>query len=142
MRNVLKYTPIKTRKQYLEYCDILKDLTLKDKRSEDIQDEIGLLTILIEKWQSDQQTLGTTDPVQLLRSLMESRNMKPKDLQVVLDKSKGLISDILNYKKGFSKDIIRKLAEYFKVSQEAFNRPYPLKSTTTNPGINKTREAS
>ena len=40
--------------------------------------------------------------------------------------SKGLVSDILNYKKGLSKEVIRKLAERFKVSQEAFNRPYKL----------------
>jgi len=32
----------------------------------------------------------------------------------------------LHYKKGLSKDVIRKLAAHFKVSQEAFNRPYAL----------------
>ncbi len=41
--------------------------------------------------------------------------------------SKGLVSDIINYKKGLSKEIIRLLSDYFKVSQEAFNRPYKLK---------------
>ena len=39
---------------------------------------------------------------------------------------KGLVSDILNNKKGLSKEIIRTLATYFKESQEAFNRPYKL----------------
>jgi HTH-type transcriptional regulator/antitoxin HigA len=28
--------------------------------------------------------------------------------------------------KGLSKEVIRKVADYFKVSQEAFNRPYKL----------------
>jgi HTH-type transcriptional regulator / antitoxin HigA len=41
--------------------------------------------------------------------------------------SKGLVSNILNYKKGLSKESIRILANRFKVSQEAFNRPYVLK---------------
>jgi HTH-type transcriptional regulator/antitoxin HigA len=45
----------------------------------------------------------------------------------ILGVSKGLISDILNYKKGLSKEIIRTLSNYFKLSQEAFNRPYKLK---------------
>jgi Predicted transcription regulator containing HTH domain len=44
----------------------------------------------------------------------------------LLNVSKGYVSDILNYKKGLSKDVIRKLADRFKVSQEAFNRPYKL----------------
>ena len=52
--------------------------------------------------------------------------MKAKDLVEVLGVSKGLISDILNYKKGMSKEIIRSLSTYFKVSQEAFNRPYNI----------------
>jgi HTH-type transcriptional regulator/antitoxin HigA len=41
--------------------------------------------------------------------------------------SKGYVSEILHYKKGLSKDVIRKLAERFKVTQEAFNREYKLK---------------
>ena len=52
--------------------------------------------------------------------------MKPQDLTTILGISKGYVSDILNYKKGLSKEVIRKLAEYFKVKQEAFNRPYKL----------------
>lgn len=54
-------------------------------------------------------------------------NMKPKDLVDLLEISKGYVSEILHYKKGLSKEVIRKLAVYFKVSQEAFNRPYKLK---------------
>ena len=46
----------------------------------------------------------------------------------ILDLSKGTISKILNYPKGLSKDTIRKLSDFFKVSQEAFNRPYKLKN--------------
>jgi len=65
--------------------------------------------------------------VELLRSLMKDHQMKSIDLATKLKVSPGLISDITNYKKGFSKDIIRQLATLFKLSQEAFNRPYPLK---------------
>ncbi len=57
---------------------------------------------------------------------MTEKKLKAKDLAQILNVSKGLISDILNYKKGLSKEIIRSLSDYFKVSQEAFNRPYDL----------------
>ncbi len=59
---------------------------------------------------------------------MKDHQLKSIDLAKKLKVSPGLISDIINYKKGFSKDIIRQLATMFKLSQEAFNRPYPLNS--------------
>jgi HTH-type transcriptional regulator/antitoxin HigA len=57
---------------------------------------------------------------------MSESEMKAKDMVNLLGVSKGYISDILNYKKGLSKDVIRKLADHFKMSKEAFNRPYIL----------------
>jgi HTH-type transcriptional regulator / antitoxin HigA len=89
-----------------------------------MKDEIELLTLLIEKWGDDNNSFDDVDPITLLHSLMEEKNLKAKDLVEILGVSKGLISDILNYKKGLSKEIIRGLSDYFKVSQEAFNRPY------------------
>ncbi len=97
-------------------------------KSKTTYDEIELLTILIEKWDQENTTFQEADPIELLQSLMAEKNLKAKDLVEVLQVSKGLISDILNYKKGLSKDIIRQLARYFKVSQEAFNRPYKLRA--------------
>ena len=64
--------------------------------------------------------------MELLQSLMEGNNLKPKDLVGILGVDKSSISDILNYKKRFSKDIAKTLASYFKVSQEAFKRAYAL----------------
>jgi HTH-type transcriptional regulator/antitoxin HigA len=63
---------------------------------------------------------------------MNSHNIKAKDLVTLLGISKSYVSEILNYKKGFSKSVIRLLSTYFKVSQEAFNRSYALKSTEIN----------
>lgn len=122
----LKYKVIKTKSQYNQYCKELATL-LENEGSKGVQDEIDLLTVLIEKWDSEHNTFDEVDPIRLLTSLMADHNMKPKDLVVHLEISKGYVSEILHYKKGLSKDVIRKLADYFKVSQEAFNRPYKLK---------------
>ena len=120
----LKYTLIKSKEQYYKYCDILEELiTLNDEKT---HDEIEMLTLLIEKWDSEHSTFGDSDPIELLKSLMAEQNLKAKDLVNILDLSKGTISKILNYNKGLSKDTIRKLSDYFKVSQAAFNRPYRL----------------
>ena len=117
---------IKTGRQYNQYCKELEDLVMLKKKSKDQKDIIDLLTLLIEKWDEEHNTFEDLDPVELLRSLMDEHSMKAKDLVDILDISKGYVSDILNYKKGLSKDVIRELAEHFKISQEAFNRPYKL----------------
>jgi len=120
----LKFTIIKNKEQYDKYCDILEDLITKDDTK--LQDEIDLLTLLIEKWDADHNSFNDSDPIELLKALMADSDLKAKDLVEILNLSKGTISKILNYHKGLSKDTIRKLSEYFKVSQEAFNRPYRL----------------
>ncbi len=120
----LKYTIIKNQKQYNQYCDILEDLV--DQSKVELQDEIDLLALLIEKWDQEHHSFQDIDPIELLKALMVEHHLKAKDLVDILNLSKGMVSKILNYQKGLSKDTIRKLANYFKVSQEAFNRPYKL----------------
>jgi HTH-type transcriptional regulator/antitoxin HigA len=126
--NDLKYTVIKSGEQYFDYCKKLEALLEINDYSNDKWDEIDLLTLLIEKWDADHSAFNEIDPVELLHSLMIENNFKAKDLVNILGVSKGLVSDILNYKKGLSKDNIRILSGFFKVSQEAFNRPYILKN--------------
>ncbi len=125
----LKYKVIKTPKEYQSYCNQLEDLVSLEIKTPEVNDEIELITFLIEKWDQDHNTLQESDPIKLLKSLMAEKHLKAKDLVQILGISKGLVSDILNYKKGLSKEIIRGLATYFKLSQEAFNRPYKLHTT-------------
>jgi len=122
----LKYKVITNKAQYKEYSNVLEELVFSGSKDRNTRDEIALLTLLIEKWDAEHNTFEDLDPVQLIHSLMNEHNMKAKNLVDILDISKGYVSDILNYKKGLSKDVIRKLSNYFKVSQEAFNRPYKL----------------
>lgn len=122
----LQYTIIKKESQYKAYCSRLEELVFSSLQAQAIKDEIELLTLLIGKWDKEQNSFEEADPIQVLRSLMGDHRLKAKDIVDLLDVSKGYVSDILNYKKGLSKEVIRKLAEYFKLSQEAFNRPYKL----------------
>ena len=123
----LKYKVIKSRDQYDEYCHLLEQLAFQDSITVEVEEEMELLTVLIEKYDQENNSFEELNPIQLLTSLMENHNLKAKDLVAILGVSKGLVSDILNYKKGLSKEVIRKLAEHFSMNQEAFNRPYKLK---------------
>jgi len=122
----LKYTVIKDFKQYENYCEILEKLILRN--DSESQEEVELLTLLIEKWDVEHNTFDDLDPIELLKYLMKENNLKAKDIVRILNLSKSTVSKILNYHKGLSKETIRKLSDYFNVSQEAFNRPYNLKS--------------
>jgi len=123
----LKYKVIKSEEQYNEYCTALEKLVRGGEQGGNGQDEIELLTYLIEKWDNEHNSFEEADPIELLTALMSEKSLKSKDLTEILGVSKGLVSDILNYKKGLSKEIIRSLSQYFNVSQESFNRPYKLK---------------
>ena len=120
----LKYTVIKYKKQYDEYCKLLEDLIKANDKI--FSDEIDLLTVLIEKWDHEHNSFIEADPIELIKSLMDGNNLKARDLCEVLNLTKGTTSKILNYQKGLSKETIRKLSDFFKISQEAFNRPYKL----------------
>ena len=122
----LKYKVITSKAQYKEYSNVLEELVFSGSKDRNTKDEIALLTLLVEKWDAEHNTFDELNPVQLLHSLMDEHKIKAKDLVDILNISKGYVSDILNYKKGLSKEVIRKLADHFKVSQEAFNRPYKL----------------
>src|ERR1700761_2629701 len=124
----LKYKVIKSKTQYKEYCKKLEELVFE----RGVKDEIDLLTLLVEKWDAEHNTFAALDPIQLLHSFMVDHELKATDIVEILGVSKGYVSEILHYKKGLSKEVNRKLAARFKVSQEAFNRPYPLVSPKKN----------
>mgnify|MGYP000648256657 CR=1 FL=1 len=126
MKTNLKYKIIKSNRQYTKYCKILEELVFKNRKSD--EDEIELITLLIEKWDDENYELPDKDPIQLLKFLMEEHDLLAKDLVKILGLTKGTISKILNYQKGLSKNTIRSLSKYFRLNQEAFNRPYKLKA--------------
>jgi len=119
----LLYKVIKTKTQYVKYCGILETLTANRRQSRAARDEIELLTLLIESYDEEHSANYNADPVELLKYLMNEHGMKAVDVTRLLHVSEGLVSDMLHYKKGFSKETIRILSQRFKLSQEAFNRP-------------------
>lgn len=120
------YSVIKNKEQYRQYTAILKELW-KNPTDEN-EDDRELIELIIEKWENDNLKHKDVNPVELIKFLMENHNMERSDMVKLLSISKGTLSKILGYKKGLSKTVIRKLSEHFKISQEAFNQPYIIKS--------------
>ncbi len=140
----LLFKVIKTESQYFEYCKLLEKLVTIKKKNNYQQDTIDLLTLLIEKWDETHNSFEDADPIELIKYLMTENKLKAVDLAAQLNISKSLVSDILNYRRGLSKEIIRKLAERFKLSQEALNRSYeppvPINTRVKNTAVVNARK--
>lgn len=119
-----KLSIIRGEKQYYEYCDLLEKLVFEEKESN--RDDIELLYLLIEKWDSENINEDELDPIELLKAIMEQNQLKAYELAEILDVNKSTVSRIMNYQKGLSKKSIRILSEQFSISQESLNKHYKL----------------
>ena len=139
----MKYKVIKTVSQYETYCNTLHEL-VKNPLTRNT-DEVELLTLLIEKWDSDNLKFKRLDPIEYIKLLMKENNLSASDLGQIVQLSKGTISKILNYQKGLSKETIRILSAHFNVQQEIFNQPYVIKTVNhhlekgASSGLNKSK---
>ena len=121
----LPYTVIKSEEQYYKYCEILEELVFGDESGER-EDEIELLTLLINTWDEQHRPASKPDPVELIRSLMKEHKLKQDELAQIAGVGKSYISEILNYKKRMSKKVIRNIADHFSIRQSALNKEYRL----------------
>jgi HTH-type transcriptional regulator/antitoxin HigA len=93
--------------------DERKDLSLeKDALAE-------VLTVLIEDYEDKHYPLPEVPPHQALKSLMEDRDLKHKDIWPVLG-NKGAATEILSGRRSISKAQAKRLAEFFRVPIDLF----------------------
>lgn len=101
---------IKSLDQYNHYCTELESLLSLEIISSENEDKIDLLTVLIEKWDEEHSEQADFNPVEMLKHLLELHNMNAVELAKRTGIDKTVLSKILNYKKSFSKDVIRILS--------------------------------
>ncbi len=80
---------------------------------------VELLSTLISNFERSAYRTGHAGPADILRDLMRSRGMTPRDLLPVFG-SKGITSEVLRGKRGISKERAKALAEMFCVSADLF----------------------
>jgi HTH-type transcriptional regulator/antitoxin HigA len=88
-------------------------LTLEEKELAE------LLTVLIEDYEERRYPIAEANPQQVLKHLMEARNLTQKDLWKIFG-SKGITSEVFHGKRSISKTQAKKLAQFFHVSAELF----------------------
>lgn len=78
-----------------------------------------LLTLLIEEFEDRNYPLKAATPVEVLLELMESNNLKQKDLTDIFG-AESTVSAVINGKRDMTRDHIKKLSERFNISPAVF----------------------
>jgi antitoxin component HigA of HigAB toxin-antitoxin module len=127
----LQYKPVKSLAQYKSYESYLEKLLWIKDKSDAEKESIDILISLIGKWDAENNTKSLIlpkapprDPILALDNLMKENKINSSDLASALGISQSGISDILNYRQELSNDLIAKLSQRFKVSEEVFSKTY------------------
>jgi HTH-type transcriptional regulator/antitoxin HigA len=75
---------------------------------------------LISRYEDDHHAIAVSDPVAVLRHLMEANGVNQATLHRETGIAKSNISEVLSGKRSISRSQMRKLAEYFHVPASVF----------------------
>ena len=106
-------------KELAEYTNTLFALTAKPKRTAAEEDAIELMTFLIEQYESQQWPIPESEPVDVLRYLLERNGLTQRDIAPELG-SESTVSLVLSGKRQLNRDHIERLSRRFNVSPAVF----------------------
>jgi HTH-type transcriptional regulator/antitoxin HigA len=110
---------IRTEEECARLTDELMRLDERDDLTLEESELAKLLTVLIDDYEERRHPVTKAKPQQVLKHLMEARNLTQKDLWKVFG-SKGITSEVFHGKRSISKAQAKKLAQFFHVGVELF----------------------
>ena len=116
-----EYQPkvITTEEENERALEIVEKLMMVKNRTREQSAVLKLLVILIEKFEDEHYQLTAATPQSILLHFMEARGVRQEDLIGVIG-SRGVVSEVVNGKRGISKTQAKALGEFFHVSAELF----------------------
>ena len=111
---------IETEEQNEQYLAIVEKLMCKGENlSPEEETLLKLLAHLIQDFERRYYKPHKATPVEVLRELMAANDLKQADLVPIFG-SKGIVSEVVNGKRGISKANAKALGEFFNISPAAF----------------------
>ena len=104
-----------------EYTQTLFDLTAKADHSPDEEEAIELMTLLVERYESERFPVPEAEPADALRYLLERNGLSQRDIAPELG-SESTVSLVLSGKRQLNRDHIARLSQRFNVSSAVFFR--------------------
>jgi HTH-type transcriptional regulator / antitoxin HigA len=105
--------------QLAEYTKALFALTAKPDPTPEEQEAIELLTLLIERYETEQYPVPDAEPVDVLKFLLDRNGLSQRDIAAELG-SESTVSLILAGKRRLNRDHIERLSRRFRVSPSVF----------------------
>jgi HTH-type transcriptional regulator / antitoxin HigA len=101
------------------YTEALFQLTALENPSSDEMEAIELLTLLVERYEQEHFPIPASDPVSVVRFLIEKQNLTQRDL-IPQFGSESAVSMFLNGQRGLTVEQVRKLSARFKLPADLF----------------------
>lgn len=115
--------PIQSDKDYwATQQEIDRLLDKNEALTESEQDYLTLLGMLIERYDSDNETDMELRGVALIKALLDERGLRQRDL-VSIFKTDSIVSAVLNGHRRLTVEHINKLAQFFNLPHELFFEP-------------------
>ena len=121
----MELKPIRSKKDYQAALAEVGRLWDAPAKSADA-DRLDILTMLIERYESQHFPIADPDPIDFLGHVMESRGLVRKDLEAYIG-PRGRVADILNRTRPLTLEMIRRLADGLHLPAEVLIKPYRLR---------------
>jgi HTH-type transcriptional regulator/antitoxin HigA len=117
--------PIRTKKEYKSAVDRIYKLMQKQiKVNSDEYNELDILSILVENYESKNFPVELPDPIEAIKFRLEQLNLEPSALIPILGSNR--VSEILNRKRKLSISMIRSLHNKLKIPASSLIADYSI----------------
>jgi HTH-type transcriptional regulator/antitoxin HigA len=108
-------TSLKSEEQFQDAQAVLDELLVKEKLTAGEEMYLDALSDLVATYEDAHYPIAPASDADMLRHLMEAKGVTQADLHRDTGLAKSSISEVLAGRKPFSRQMIRTLADYFKV---------------------------
>jgi HTH-type transcriptional regulator/antitoxin HigA len=112
----MKLKVIKTAEDYQDALQRL-GIIFEAKMGTPEGDELEILTLLIDQYETETFPIDLPHPIEAIKFRMDQMGLKNKDLIAIIG-YKSRVSEVLNYKRKLTLDMIRKLSATLHISSD------------------------
>jgi len=113
---MMEIQPIKTEQDYNQAIAEIEKCWGANEGTE-AGDKLDILLVLVDDYESIHYPILPPDPIEAIKFRMEQMNLSRKDLEPYIG-GRGRVSEVLNYQRGLSLNMIRKLHSKLSIPLE------------------------
>ena len=113
---MMEIQPIKTEQDYNQALAEIEQCWGASEGTE-AGDKLDILLVLVDDYESIHYPILPPDPIEAIKFRMEQMNLSRKDLEPCIG-GRGRVSEVLNYQRGLSLNMIRKLHSKLSIPLE------------------------